>query len=164
MCNYSTYSIRTLTSVLRPEVDGGVGPEAAEVLGRQRDHVRGVLLQVAQSVVLKENYIISLYWVHVSSLFQITIREMRQKKKERTWNQVFRRVSKKKEEERGGGLGWVGLSLFSPNSSHRKKKFFFSFFSPPVVPKGIAYISLDVKPHVKKIEVFFPFLIFFFLT
>ena len=43
-----------VTSVFRPQLDGGVGPEALEVLGGQGDEVVGVLLQVTDGVVLKE--------------------------------------------------------------------------------------------------------------
>ena len=42
------------TSVLRPQFDGGVGSEALQVLRGQGDEVVGVLLQVADGVVLKE--------------------------------------------------------------------------------------------------------------
>ena len=41
------------TSVLGPERDGGLGPDALEVLGRQADDVVGVFCQVANRVVLK---------------------------------------------------------------------------------------------------------------
>ena len=42
------------TSVLRPQFDGGVGSEALQVLRGQGDEVVGVLLKVADGVVLKE--------------------------------------------------------------------------------------------------------------
>ena len=42
------------TSVLRPQLDGSVGSEALQVLRGQGDEVVGVLLQVADGVVLKE--------------------------------------------------------------------------------------------------------------
>ena len=49
-----------VTSVLRPQFDGGVGSEALQVLRGQGDEVVGVLLQVADGVVLKEQANVSI--------------------------------------------------------------------------------------------------------
>ena len=48
------FVILALTSVFGPELDGGVGPDPLQVLGRQLDDVVGVLLQAPDGVVLHE--------------------------------------------------------------------------------------------------------------
>ena len=53
-CSSFAVSPSLPTSVLRPQFDGGVGSEALKVLRGQGDEVVGVLLQVADGVVLKE--------------------------------------------------------------------------------------------------------------
>ena len=56
----SSTVVRVVTSVLRPQFDGGVGSEALQVLRGQGDEVVGVLLQVADGVVLKEQANVSI--------------------------------------------------------------------------------------------------------
>ena len=52
----SSISSTGVTSVLRPQFDGGVGSEAFQVLRGQGDYVVVVLLQVSDGVVLKEQH------------------------------------------------------------------------------------------------------------
>ena len=53
-CSSFAVSPSLPTSVLRPQFDGGVRPEALQVLRGQGDDVVAVLLQVSDGVVLKE--------------------------------------------------------------------------------------------------------------